>query len=413
MRRQIERISLVMSLVVVLSTTLISLFLGVSTVRGLQEHQVQWEAGLIAGHVAGRVGAGDPVDADYLSQFVLHGSSVRVKSPTIDVALRMVGQQDAMKASTRLGDLTVIVGHDDTGLRDEIAAVLRAASVVSLLVVLLAWFLGRMWARRLQVIFDDFVQTADRLSSGDIRLTGRRFGLAELDQVAQALEDSAMRIQDLLVVERRLVSEASHQLRTPITALSLQLEEIQETADDPEAVRAGAADALRQVARMTEAIEELIAVRRGQESPAHSEAIGQLLEPVLSEARTTLGSLGRELITHLPSEPSVGVNAGALRHVVSILLDNATEHGRGTVRLDAEVSGDWLQLAVRDEGKGLSEEAAEVLRRGDRGVAAPTESVSRSIGLPLALALTAAQGGRLEWRAAEPAVVRLYLPLNG
>ena len=164
---------------------------------------------------------------------------------------------------------------------------------------------------------------------------------------------------------------------------------------------------------MTEAIEELIAVRRGQELPARSESISQMLETVIAEARTTLGSRGRDLVLRLAEEPVMGVSAGALRHVVSILLDNATEHGQGTVSLEASISGDWLLIAVRDEGEGLSEQAAEVLRRADRGVSVPTESVSRSIGLPLALALSAAQGGRLEWRSAERAVVRLYLPLNG
>lgn len=413
MRRQIERIAIAMGLVVVGSTVTISLFLGVSTVRSLQLHQVQWEAGLIANHVASRIASGEPVNADYLSQFVLHGSSVRVVSPDLDIALRVVGQVDALTASTRQGELTVTVGHDDQNLRDEISVVLRAAFAISVAVVLLAWLLARAWARRLQFVFDDFVQTADRLGSGDVRPTGRRFGVAELDRVAQVLERSAQRIQDLLLVERRLVAEASHQLRTPMTALSLQLEELQELADDPAAVRAGARDALRQVARMAEAMEELISVRRGEEGPAAVEPLAALLESVAAEASANLSALGRRLVVILPAELEVGVNAGALRHVISILLENATEHGRGTVTLGAQLSGDWVVLAVRDEGPGLTEEAAALLRPSDRGSGAWPVTSSRSIGLPLALALAAGQGGRLEWRAAEPATVRLYLPLSG
>jgi len=59
---------------------------------------------------------------------------------------------------------------------------------------------------------------ADRLGSGDSSPLGRRYGMQELDRVAEGLDGSAQRINELLSAEREFSVDASHQLRTPLTA---------------------------------------------------------------------------------------------------------------------------------------------------------------------------------------------------
>ena len=83
--------------------------------------------------------------------------------------------------------------------------------------------LAILQARRLTRPLEELASAADRLGLGDSRPLGRRYGVAELDRLAEGLDGSARRITDLLSAERDFATDASHQLRTPLTALSMRL----------------------------------------------------------------------------------------------------------------------------------------------------------------------------------------------
>src|SRR5258705_348202 len=101
-------------------------------------------------------------------------------------------------------------------------------------------------------------EDAERLGSGDARPLGRRYGIPELDQVAEGLDGSAQRITDLLSAGRDFAADASHQLRTPLTALSMRLEEMIGSADQPEVVREEGAAALAQTERLAQVVSQLL-----------------------------------------------------------------------------------------------------------------------------------------------------------
>ena len=128
-------------------------------------------------------------------------------------------------------------------------------------------------SRRLTFRSLDLAMIAERLGSGDARPSKHRYGIQELDRVAEVLDRSATRISDLLAREREFATDASHQLRTPLTGLTMRLEEIVAAADEPaESSSEEGEAAIVQAERLTAVIDELLAAARRQRH-AQAEAI--------------------------------------------------------------------------------------------------------------------------------------------
>src|SRR5258708_22429242 len=109
-------------------------------------------------------------------------------------------------------------------------------------------------ARRLARPMQDLARAADRIGSGDARPVGRRYGIAELDRVAEGLDNAAQRVTDLISAEQDFAVDASHQLRTPLTALSMRLEEMVAAAESPEVVKEEGTAALAQTDRLPQGV---------------------------------------------------------------------------------------------------------------------------------------------------------------
>lgn len=308
------------------------------------------------------------------------------------------------------GNVKVHLEETDVTVQETVASIVGATALVGAVGAILAWLLSRQLAKRFAETLTNFTLFAQRIGSGDTRPRSMKYDIPELDDAAQVLDSSARRIEQLLITERRLTSEVSHQLRTPLTALSLLIDEISEIAEDPQAVRAEAARASAQIDRLNQTMSELMAARRGTAVTGPGESLSKVLQPVIADVHPTLHAQGRKIQTEIPEGLMADVPSGAVRHIASILLENAVLHGAGNVDLKVTNTGDWLVLSISDQGAGLSKEAGEMLKAIDQEIVHEVESKrSESIGLALAMALAAAQGGRLEWRQSEPATTRVYL----
>ena len=116
---------------------------------------------------------------------------------------------------------------------------------------------GLIQGRRLMIPLAQLAARAEHLGSRGSRERMEPSGIEEIDRVAEMLEQSAVRVDRLIAAERQFASDASHQLRTPLTALSMRLEEII-AADDPRTVREEARSALAQVERLATVVEHLL-----------------------------------------------------------------------------------------------------------------------------------------------------------
>jgi hypothetical protein len=130
-------------------------------------------------------------------------------------------------------DFAVTVEADDSEVSGRVVSALFGVGALAGLAVAVAVGLAVWLARRLTRPMEELALAAERLGSGDARPLGRRYGIPELDQVAEGLDGSAQRITDLLSAGQDFAADASHQLRTPLTGLRITLE----AADDPRTSR--------------------------------------------------------------------------------------------------------------------------------------------------------------------------------
>lgn len=266
-----------------------------------------------------------------------------------------------------------------------------------------SWLIGRRIAARLARPLEDLAGTAERLGEGDFTARSRRSGVPEIDQVAEALDVTAGRIGETLERERTFSSDASHQLRTPLTGLRLQLEAALESPGrDPYAtIRDGIASA----DRLERTIDDLLALAKQTRAPRAVLDLDKLFEEVRQTWHGLLADRGRALRISAREAPSARAAAAAVRQVLAVLLDNAATHGRGTVRMLAREAGDALAIDVSDEG-GVPDGSDPFSTTRDESTALK----GHGIGLRLARSLAEAEGGRLRLSSPSPTTFTLLLP---
>jgi signal transduction histidine kinase len=405
-RRRLISSTLAVVLVVIAVFGLSLVFVETRTIESSARDGVESEAARLVGIVENRMLAGESIDAKGLDRQIAaeRYAVVRVPGhPQVTLGHRPEGK---VIASTQRGDHgeSVTVEQPRSTVSEEIGRNLLVILAVALLAVLAAVGLAVRQAKRLASPLSDLAATAERLGSGDPRPRHRRYGVPELDRIADVLDASAERIGRMLTAERRLASDASHQLRTPLTALSMRLEEIVAT-DDQETVKEEATIALGQVERLTDVVQRLLTNAR---DPRTGSAVyfdlDEVIKQQVEEWRPAYQNKGRAIVSSgTPALRAVGT-PGAVAQVLATLIENSLMHGAGTVGLRTRVTGNQAVVEVTDEGRGVPPDlGARVFER--------TVSGRNSTGLGLALArdLAEADGGRLELLQQHPPVFALFL----
>jgi signal transduction histidine kinase len=317
------------------------------------------------------------------------------------------GTGDVITARAVTKNFRVTVVADDSVATEGVTEALVVTGSLALLAVGVAVGLAMFQARRLARPMQDLAGAADRLGSGDARPLGRRYGVAELDRVAEGLDGSAQRISDMLAAEREFAADASHQLRTPLTALSMRLEEMVAAADQPAVVREEGAAALVQTERLADVVSELLGRTR---SPAGGSRKRVSIDDVVAQQVVEWDPAFRRKNRKLEVAGDKNLRAygrpGTLSQVIATLLDNALVHGAGTVTLRTSRTPKSVVIEVRDEGKGVpSDLVPRIFERTVSGKPGGT-----GLGLALARSIAAADGGNVVLVRPSPAVFAVFLP---
>ncbi|WP_236796136.1 ATP-binding protein [Amycolatopsis sp. GM8] len=267
----------------------------------------------------------------------------------------------------------------------------------------LTWLVARRMAARLARPLEELSRTARRLGEGDFTVRARPAGVAEIDSAGTAVNTTAERIGDMLERERAFSANASHQLRTPLAGLRLQLEAALDTTD-PDEVHAAVRDGIETADRLERTIHDLLTLARDQRPATGAADLGALLAEVEQGWRGLLAAGGRQLRIVVDDPPAPRASEAAIRQILAVLLDNAVSHGRGTVTVTARDAGGAFAVDVSDEGPGIGDDLDPFARR--------ESGTGRGIGLGLARGLAEAEGGRLWLSRPAPPTFSLLLPID-
>ncbi|BCK70815.1 sensor histidine kinase [Streptomyces platensis] len=406
MRRRLINSTLAVVLVVIAVFGVSLVIVETRTIEAGAQESVASEAIRLVGIVESRLGSGEKITPDILSEQITAKRYARISVPgktPIEIGKRPSG--DVIESRVR-GDRgeSVAVQESRSMVSAEIGRTLLVILAVALLAIIAAVILAVRQGRRLTAPLTDLAETAERLGSGDPRPRHRRYGVQELDRVADVLDASAERIARMLTAERRLAADASHQLRTPLTALSMRLEEITLT-DDPDTVKEEATIALAQVERLTDVVQRLLTNSRDPRSgSAVAFDLDEVVKQQIEEWRPAYRSAGRAIVRSGKKGLRAVGTPGAVAQVLATLIENSLMHGDGTVALRTRVTGNQAVVEVTDAGPGVPADlGSRVFER--------TVSGRNSTGLGLAVArdLAEADGGRLELLQQHPPVFALFL----
>ncbi|MFE2289074.1 ATP-binding protein [Streptomyces sp. NPDC059443] len=406
MRRRLINSTLAVVLVVIAVFGISLVIVETRTITSSAQDRIESEALRMVGMVGSDVLEKKAVDPDALAAQLDAGRYARIMipgQPAVEVGQRPA---DSVIRGTARGDQgeVVVVEESRSTVTKEVGRTLAVVGAVALLAVVAAVLLAVRQANRLASPLTDLAETAERLGSGDPRPRHKRYGVPELDRVADVLDSSAERIGRMLTAERRLAADASHQLRTPLTALSMRLEEITVT-DDLETVREEATIALTQVERLTDVVERLLTNSR---DPRTGSAVpfdlDEVVKQQVEEWRPAYRSAGRAIVRSGKTGMRAVGTPGAVSQVLATLIENSLMHGGGTVALRTRVIGNQAVLEVTDEGPGVPPDLGN--RIFERAISGRN---STGIGLAVARDLAEADGGRLELLQTQPPVFALFL----
>jgi len=219
----------------------------------------------------------------------------------------------------------------------------------------------------------------------------------EVGRLARTMNAMLARLDDAADRQRRFVSDASHELQSPLTSLRARLEVNLAAPEEPD-WRADERQALGEVTEMQRLVDDLLALARLDARLVSPErALVDLDDVVLSEAER-LRTRGRVSVdVHRVSAGQVLGDPGQLRRALRNVLDNAERHAGAEVTVSVEEADSTVEVRIADDGFGIpAEHRSRIFERFGRIDDARTrDGASTGLGLAITQEIVEAHGGRI------------------
>jgi signal transduction histidine kinase len=325
------------------------------------------------------------------------GGGVLIRMLRVPITVK--DSSSTVRGSSSPVGILVLAASQSAVINSSTLSLLKDVALASLIGLAFATTLGLIAVRRTLRPLEHMAREVESIQETD-DLSKRVSGYGPRDEVgrlAEAFDRMLGRLQESFLTQRRFLSDASHELRTPMTVVRGQLELL---AMDVESIpgRRSMSIAVEELDRMGRIVEDLLLLARLDEGmPLARETVE--VELVVGEAllRGMLMGPG-DVIVEVPPALSVLADADRLLQVLTNLITNAVRHGAGSqIAVKARRDGPQVRIDVSDRGPGIPPgDLPHVFERLYRGSKARSESPSGAgLGLAIARSLVEAMGGTI------------------
>ena len=235
---------------------------------------------------------------------------------------------------------------------------LKLSAGIAAAVVLLSFILSRMLTRKISALLTGIRKVREGAYEHRTHIPGRD----EIAQIGEEFNSLTDRLQTTETLRRRFVSDASHELKTPLAAIRLLTDSILQTDNmDMETVRDFVTDIGSEAERLSRITEDLLRLTRldsNQVDPPEVVEVAPVLEQVMRMMSLLAQEKGTELTCQTGGDCRVLATKGEVHQVIYNLTDNAVKYSgsHGSVRVELRRDGNDVVLTVEDNGPGIPEE---------------------------------------------------------
>lgn len=305
---------------------------------------------------------------------------------------------------------TVIVGASETAANRvlrSLAIVLSIVCPLVLIVAALACFLMIERPLRPVAVLTEQAENIGRKQLGErLPVPDTR---DELQRLATSLNQMIARLEDALQHNNRFSADASHELRTPITIVRGELEQVIQQSDLSDATIDSIGSALEEIERMSQIVQSLMATAYldtgGEQMECEPTDLGKLVESTLDQMRLLAEAQDIALTGDTLESAFVDGNPTRLKQIVVNLVDNAMKYNRSKGKVSACVftKDHAVILQVADNGIGIPESSLPFIfdrfYRADKTRTRATGGIG--IGLSIVKAISNAHGATIDVKSRE------------
>lgn len=307
------------------------------------------------------------------------------------------------------GQITLVSQRSLAEVDDTIGSITDALLIgfpaLVLLVGLLAWYMAGRALRPVEAIRAEAASITHTTIHRRVPVPETRDEVAAL---ASTMNEMLDRLEDASTRQRRFVSDASHELRSPVASIRTQLEVamLRPGRDDWPVV---AARVLAEDERLEQAVADLVELARLDEGVAYSDLAEVDLDEVVFEECSRERAITVD--TSGVSGGRVNGRRDALARSVRNLVDNACRHAESSVAVTVQTHDDVVELVVTDDGPGIApEDRARVFERFtrlDEGRA--RDAGGMGLGLAVVKSTVERHGGTVTIEDADPHGARMVV----
>jgi signal transduction histidine kinase len=285
----------------------------------------------------------------------------------------------------------------DEAVNERLRGITSVAGITLLVSALVALLLALGITRRLS----NLKNVTEEFTKGNYKVRAEiNGGAPEIRSLARSFNAMADQLDKLISQQKAFAGDASHQLRTPLTALQLRLERATEMLEtDP----AGAAErieaAMVEADRLQRLVEGLLALSRSENADIVSRDICDATQ-IARERFQNWEALANEqsvtLVLEVPEKAMISAIPGALDQVIDNYIDNALGivPTNSTITIQISADAEFTKVSIIDEGPGIPE--ADISKAFNRFWRARSDTHGSGLGLAIVDRLATASGGRAE-----------------